>query len=591
MNIRKHLQSGLPLVLDGAMGTLFAALPRRSEAACENANLDDPEQILSIHKAYLEAGSNAIQTNTFSLSAAVAQGRDEEARQLLTAGCRLAKEAVGDTDAAVFADIGPAPLGMRITPAQTFIRQMDWFLQEGLTCFLLETLTSDEGVAQAAAYLKEQCPETFLLVSYAVRPEGFTRVGLSCKGLLERTAAIPQVDAVGLNCVSGPHHMLSLLKDVNLNGRHLSVMPNAGYPTVVGRRTVYQGTPEYFAERMARLRNAGAAILGGCCGTTPAHIAALAAALKDAPPLAPSEAQPLQPAARQDQDPNPIWDKLVAGERIIAVELDPPADDRIDPFLSDVQTLMEAHVDAITIADCPIARPRADSSLLACKLKRELGMAVLPHMTCRDRNLNATKALLLGLAMEGVRNVLIVTGDPVPTEERTSVKSVFNFNSRKLAAYITELNSQLAHPFRIFAALNLNAVNFRVQLDLAKEKEACGVSGFLTQPVLSAEALENLKLARQELKGKILGGVFPIVSYRNACFLNNEIAGMRVAPEIAEMYKGLERDEAERLAARISVQIAREIEPYTDGWYLMTPFRRVGLIREIVKGLKEKSNS
>lgn len=586
MNVREHLQKGLPLVLDGAMGTLFAALPGQSEAACEQANLENPEQVLRIHKAYLDAGSNAIQTNTFSLSAAIAQGRREEALRLLDAGCRLAAQAAEETNAAVFADIGPAPLGMRVTPAQTFILQMDGFLQQGLRCFLLETLSSDEGVQEAARHLKALCPDAFLLVSYAVRPEGFTREGLSGKGLLERTAAIPEVDAVGLNCVSGPHHMLSLLKNVRLNGKTLSVMPNAGYPTVVGRRTVYQGTPEYFAERMMQLRSAGAAILGGCCGTTPQHIAALSQALKAAPALTVANTQPAYEETAASEAPNPIWDKLAAGERIIAVELDPPADDRIDPFLSDVQTLMDAHVDAITIADCPIARPRADSSLLACKLKRELGMAVLPHMTCRDRNLNATKALLLGLAMEGVRNVLIVTGDPVPTEERASVKSVFNFNSRKLAAYITELNQQLARPFRIFAALNLNAVNFRVQLELAKEKEACGVSGFLTQPVLSEEALENLKLARRELKGKILGGVFPIVSYRNACFLNNEIAGMRVAPEIAERYKGLERDEAEQLAAKISVQIAKEIEPYTDGWYLMTPFRRVGLIREIVKGLK-----
>ncbi len=586
MEVRKHLQSGLPLLLDGAMGTLFAALPRQSEAACEQANLEDPEQILRIHQAYLDAGSNAIQTNTFSLGAAIAQGRSEEARRLLDAGCALAKQAAATTAAAVFADIGPAPLGMQVTPARAFTTQMDWFLENGLRCFLLETLSSDEGVAQAAAHLKARCPEAFLLVSYAVRPEGFTREGLSGRGLLERTAAIPEVDAVGLNCVSGPHHMLSLLKGVDLNGKHLSVMPNAGYPTVVGRRTVYQGTPDYFAERMVQLRTAGAAILGGCCGTTPEHIAALSKALQNAPALTAAQIQPATEETHADSAPNPIWDKLTAGERIIAVELDPPADDRISPFLSDVQTLMDAHVDAITIADCPIARPRADSSLLACKLKRELGMAVLPHMTCRDRNLNATKALLLGLAMEGVRNVLIVTGDPVPTEERTSVKSVFNFNSRKLAAYITELNQHLARPFRIFAALNLNAVNFRVQLELAKEKEACGVSGFLTQPVLSAEALENLKLARHELKGKILGGVFPIVSYRNACFLNNEIAGMRVAPEIAERYRGLEREEAEKLAAEISIHIAKEIEPYTDGWYLMTPFRRVGLIREIVKGLR-----
>jgi len=586
LKIREHLQKGLPLLLDGAMGTLYAALPRRSEAACEQANLEDPEQILAIHRAYLAAGCNAIQTNTFSLSAAIAEGREEEARRQLNAACALAQQAAAETGAAVFADLGPAPLGMPVKPAQCFARQMDLFVQQGITCFLVETLSSDEGIKEAAEHLKAVCPEAFLLVSYAVRPEGFTREGIGGKGLLERTARIPQVDAVGLNCVSGPHHMLSLLQNAQLNGKYLSVMPNAGYPTVVGRRTVYQGTPEYFAERMVQLRTAGAAILGGCCGTTPEHIAALAKALKDAPALAAAQPRTGEAEADPPAQPNPIWEKLAAGQRIIAVELDPPADDRIAPFLSDVQTLRDAQVDAITIADCPIARPRADSSLLACKLKREMGMAVLPHMTCRDRNLNATKALLLGLAMEGVRNVLIVTGDPVPTEERASVKSVFNFNSRKLAAYITELNGQLANPFRIFAALNLNAVNFKVQLELAKEKEACGVSGFLTQPVLSKEALENLKLARQELQGKILGGVFPIVSYRNACFLNNEIAGMRVSPEIAERYKGLEREEAEKLAAEISVHIAKEIEPYTDGWYLMTPFRRVGLIREIVKGLK-----
>ncbi len=275
MNIREHLQQGLPLLLDGAMGTLFVALPHHSEAACEQANLENPEQILHIHRAYLNAGSNAIQTNTFSLSAAVAQGRPEEAHRLLKAGCRLAMQAAAEAGAAVFADMGPAPLGMQVTPARAFITQMDWFLAEGVRCFLLETLSSDEGVKEAAEHLKARCPDAFLLVSYAVRPEGFTREGLSGKGLLERTAAIPQVDAVGLNCVSGPHHMLSLLQNVKLNGKYLSVMPNAGYPTVVGRRTVYQGTPEYFAERMVQLRTAGAAILGGCCGTTPEHIRAL----------------------------------------------------------------------------------------------------------------------------------------------------------------------------------------------------------------------------------------------------------------------------------------------------------------------------
>ena len=212
-------------------------------------------------------------------------------------------------------------------------------------------------------------------------------------------------------------------------------------------------------------------------------------------------------------------------------------------------------------------------------------MEPLPHMTCRDRNLNATKALLLGLSMEGVHNVLLVTGDPIPTEHRDEVKTVFNFNSRKLARYVSELNGQLAAPFNIFGALNVNAKNFDMQLKIAREKEENGVMGFLTQPVLSAEALENLKLARRELKGKILGGVFPVVSYRNACFLNNEIAGMRVCSEITELYRDKDRDQAEALAVTISAAIARELEPYTDGLYLMTPFKRVELMRRILEAL------
>ena len=211
-------------------------------------------------------------------------------------------------------------------------------------------------------------------------------------------------------------------------------------------------------------------------------------------------------------------------------------------------------------------------------------MEPLPHMTCRDRNLNATKALLLGLSIEGVHNVLLVTGDPIPAEDRSEVKSVFNFNSRKLIRYVSSLNeSALRTPFRIFGALNLNARNFDAQLRTAQEKEAAGVSGFLTQPVLSAEALENLKRARQELKGSILGGIYPVVSHRNACFLKNEIAGMRICNEIVALYEDKEREEAEDLAVRISTEIAGEIAPYTDGLYLMTPFKRVALMKRILR--------
>jgi homocysteine S-methyltransferase len=280
---------------------------------------------------------------------------------------------------------------------------------------------------------------------------------------------------------------------------------------------------------------------------------------------------------------------LEQGKKIFAVELDPPKNAELGKFMSGAWTLKGAGVDAITIADCPIGRARMDSSLLACKLRRELDIDPLPHMTCRDRNLNATKALLLGLSVEGVDNVLVVTGDPIPSAERDEVKSVFNFNSRKLSHFIADLNQQeLERPFHVFGALNVNARNFHVELARAKQKVEAGVSGFLTQPVLTAEALENLKLAHKTLDAKILGGIIPVVSYRNACFMQSEIAGITVAEEIIELYKDKSREEAEALAVKISARIAKEIAPYVDGYYLMTPFLRVNLMVQIMDEIRKQ---
>jgi homocysteine S-methyltransferase len=185
--------------------------------------------------------------------------------------------------------------------------------------------------------------------------------------------------------------------------------------------------------------------------------------------------------------------------------------------------------------------------------------------------------------MNDVHNVLVVTGDPLPSESKDIVKSVFNFNSRKLARFISDLNeTSLSKPFRIYGALNINALNFKQQLALAKEKEECGISVFLTQPVLSARGYENLKLAHQELNGKILGGIFPVVSYKNAQFLQNQVSGMDLDPALIESFKDLDRDQAEVHSLEISSQIAKAIEEYVDGYYIMTPFKRTGLVAKII---------
>ena len=581
-----------PLLFDGGMGTYYKAKPGQE---CEQANLLDPDGILTVHRAYLEAGADAIKTNTFGLPRmAAAQNPMWEA--MADEGWKLAAQAAAKTSAAVFADLGPAPDTEALPAAQIYTALAERFAALGAKNFLFETLSSDAGVAEAARQIKEAVPDAFVLVSFAVLPDGYTREGRHCAELVRSMTACGAVDAVGLNCVSAPGAMRALVQQLGETKLPLAVMPNAGYPVVTRTRVQYQGRPEYFARELARLAAEGVRILGGCCGTTPAHIAALRAALDALPetlPAAPAAA--VSTAAKPEVEKDDAFlRKLNAGKKVIAIELDSPKDADLTGYLDGARRLQAAGADLLTIADCPIARARMDSSLVACRVHRELGLNVLPHMTCRDRNLNATKALLLGLYAEGVREVLAITGDPIPSAERDEVKSVYQFNSRKLAQYIVSLageGREMPSPLTVFGALNLNARNFDVELRRAVEKLENGMTGFLTQPVLSEQAVQNLQQARQTLgpEAKILAGILPVVSQRNAIFMENEVNGIHVDAAIIDRFAGLDRAAGEELGIEISVQAAKAALPYADGFYLMTPFNRVALMERLIARLKEEA--
>ena len=588
LDVRKLLAQR-PLLFDGGMGTYYKAKPGQE---CEQANLTDPEGILAVHRAYLAAGADAIKTNTFSLPR-LAAAQQPGWEQLADAGWQLAAKAAGETGAAVFADLGPAPDTENLPAAQVYLAVAKRFALLGARNFLFETLSTEDGVLEAIRALKQTVPEAFVLVSFAVLPDGYTREGRYCAELVRRMAQSGVVDAVGLNCVSAPGAMRALVQQLGDAGLPLSVMPNAGYPVVARAQVRYQGKPEYFARELSRLAAEGVRILGGCCGTKPQHIAALRTALDALPetlPAAPA-AKPAAAAKPAVETDDTFLRKLRAGQRVIAVELDSPKDADLTAYLEGARRLQAAGADLLTVADCPIARARMDSSLVACRVHRELGMNVLPHMTCRDRNLNATKALLLGLYAEGVREVLAITGDPIPTAERDEVKNVYQFNSRKLAQYIISLageGREMPSPITVFGALNLNARNFEVELRRAAEKLENGMSGFLTQPVLSAQAVENLKKAREALgeRAKILAGILPVVSQRNAIFMENEVNGIHVDEAIIQKFEGLDRAAGEELGLEVSVQAAKAAAPYADGFYLMTPFNRVALMERLIARLR-----
>ena len=588
IDVRAHL-ARKPLLFDGGMGTYYKAKPGTE---CEQGNLLDPAGVRKVHREYLAAGAEAIKTNTFGLPR-MAAARQPDWQALARAGWKLAAEAAVETGAAVFADLGPAPDTEAAPAGSIYTAVARCFVEQGAKNFLFETLSSDAGVLEAVQAVKAQVPDAFVLVSFAVLPDGYTREGMYSKDLVRRMTESGIVDAVGFNCVSAPGAMRTLVQQLGSTALPLSVMPNAGYPVVTRTQVKYQGKPEYFAKELARIAAEGVRILGGCCGTTPAHIAALRAAL-DSLPAVEKTAPAVQistPEAPTVEKDDAFLRKLNAGKKVIAIELDSPKDADLTNYLAGAKRLQAAGADLLTIADCPIARARMDSSLVACRVHRELGLCTLPHMTCRDRNLNATKALLLGLYAEGVREVLAITGDPIPTAERDEVKNVYQFNSRKLAQYIVSLageGREMPSPMTVFGALNLNARNFEVELRRAGEKLENGMSGFLTQPVLSEQAVENLRRTRETLgeRAKILAGIMPVVSQRNAIFMENEVNGIHVAEDIMEAFAGLDREQGEALGLEISLKMAREALPYADGFYLMTPFNRVALMERLIARLK-----
>ena len=589
-DIRELLQTR-PLLFDGAMGTYYKAAPG---VECEQANLTDPAGVLAVHREYLAAGADAVKTNTFSLPR-LAAAHTPGWEQLAQAGWQLAVQAAEETGAAVFADLGPAPDTEAVPAGQVYTAVAKQFAALGARNFLFETLSSDAGLLDAVGAIKAEVPDAFVLVSFAVLPDGYTREGMYCKDLARRMQESGIVDAVGLNCVSAPGAMRTLAKQLG-GTLPLSVMPNAGYPVVTRTQVKYQGRPEYFARELGRLAAEGTVqILGGCCGTTPVHIAALRAELDSLPVVEKTApAEEFSTVKKQTvENEDSFLRKLNAGEKVIAIEMDSPRNADLTGYLEGAKKLQAAGADLLTIADCPIAQARMDSSLVACRVHRELGLCTLPHMTCRDRNLNATKALLLGLYAEGVREVLAITGDPIPTAERDEVKNVYQFNSRKLAQYIVSLageGREMPGPMTVFGALNLNARNFDVELRRAKEKLENGMSGFLTQPVLSAQAVENLRKSRETLgaDAKILAGIMPVVSQRNAIFMENEINGIHVEDWIIEKFAGLDRAQGEELGLAISLEMAKAVLPYADGLYLMTPFNRVALMERLIGRLKQE---
>lgn len=576
-----------PLVFDGAMGTYYPDKSKRIMPECEMANLFDSEVIYEIHKEYVDAGAMAIKTNTFQANT-VSLGTDfSVVKNVIEAGLSLAKRAVDKTETLVFADIGPIP-GHDENSIDEHKEIIDIFLENGINDFLFETFSEIGTLKELAKYIKAKDEDAFIITSFAVGADGLTRTGEVGEDLLSEAAKSDDIDAVGFNCVSGPLRLREYIEKINLPEKIISIMPNGGYPTVIKNRTYYSANKDYFSNATLQFLEYGVQIIGGCCGTRPEFIREITERISE---YRYTKTRPEKKKHARLETPyteNLFRNKLEHGKKPIVVEFDPPKDLNMKRYMENVKALSNSGADGITIADCPVARVRVDASLTAYKIKNEIGIEPIVHMTCRDRNVNASKALLLGLNLENILNIITITGDPVPTAEKDEVKSVFQFNSTKFATLVSDMNEKVfTNKMNIGGALNLNANKFDLEIKRAQAKEKAGVNVFYTQPVISKTAVENLKIARKELKSYIMGGVMPIASYKNALFINSEASGIRLDDEIIEQYKGLEREEASRLAVEITSDFMRQIEDYVDGYYIITPFSRVDIVGELIQLFKK----
>ena len=590
MNIKTALAERI-LLLDGALGTYYNELyPEKGEA--EIAGLKFPDEIFGIHAEYIRAGADLIRTNTFAVNHLLFPDRNKRDEALLSAVNTAKKASAEVRNVGILGSIGPIRQDADVDryDIEEYSEIAEVLIGAGVDGILLETFSDMSEVKQIVSSIRAKHPDVFIMASYALNVSGYTNMGYSAQSLFNDCEYL---DAVGLNCGIGSAHMERVLKSVELpQGIPVAVYPNAGYQLSLRGRRQNPDQASYFVEHLGRILKQGIRMVGGCCGTTPEHIRLLKEEadrfINGGSVLVQKKILDVASAEEIKRSENRFYQKLQSGEKVFVVELDSPFKSNREGFEQMVKKIKD-EADIITISDSPMAKPRADSGIMASIMHREHGVEVMPHICCRDKNIIGIRAELLALHMADIRNLLIITGDPVNKEDRQTISGVFDFNSVRLMNYIKQLNSDLLKddPFIYGGALNYDGVGVQSIIERMKNKMNEGCSYFLTQPIYSNEDIERVKMLRETTGAKVICGIMPLVSYRNALFMKNEVHGINVPDEIMNLYDPeMTREEGESVALSMAVDLAKKLEDIADGYYLMTPLGRVDLIRRILTKIK-----
>lgn len=578
--LAEMIADGRVHVMDGAMGTMLYSKGVFVNVCYDELNLKEPKLVQGVHEDYVRAGAEIIETNTFGANPVKlsAFGLDEKTEEVNKAAGTIARNATRDR-ACVVGAIGP--LGIRIEPwgptardeATTFFkRQVQGLIEGGVDGFILETF-ADLDELHCAFRAVTELSDLPTIAQMSFGEEGTTSYGTSVE-TVGQTVTEWGPDVIGLNCSVGPAAMLEAVERmVQVTDRPVSAQPNAGLPRDVGDRKIYLAAPEYMARYAQRMVEAGATYIGGCCGTTPEHIAKIADFVTAAQPR---KAEPyvsrVTISTPQGVEPIPManrsrWGrKIAAGEFVHSVEILPPRGWQTGEMLKKCRTLKIAGVDAVNILDGPRAQSRMGALASAIIVEREVGIETVVHYTCRDRNMLGMISDLLGAAAASLHNLLIVTGDP-PRTGTYDFKGVFDIDSIGLTNVVHHLNHGLdpggnsigdATSYVIGVAVNQNAGDLDRELRRFYWKVDAGAEFAVTQPVFDLARFEDFLKRTEQYEVPFLAGIWPLRSLRNAEFLANEVPGITI-PEttIARMRKAEER--GEEAAAAEGIDIAREI--------------------------------
>ncbi len=616
--LQDWLASGEPILADGAMGTQLHARGIPFDACFDELNLSQPELILEIHREYLEAGARIIETNTFGANQhkLSSHGLEHQVVEINAAGVALAKQAIDETgaDALVAGSVGP--LGIRLAPFgrvkpeeafEAFHEQIVALEQAGADLISLET-QSDLYELREGIQASKGVGDLPVIASVTFTRDDRTLLG-DTPAQAARLLWDAGADVIGANCSEGPAQLLRIIRAMRqaVPEAKFSVMPNAGWPEQVGGRIMYQATADYFADYARAYTEAGANIIGGCCGTTADHIAHMRAAFEQIEPspfstitIEPEE--DLERLANGQLGPTNLNSKLGAGQFVLSVEVNPPRGLSVEKVLAGARLLADAGVDVINVADSPMARLRMSPWAVCHRIQQDIGLETVLHFPTRGRNLLRVQGDLLAAHATGVRNIFVVMGDPtsigdypeatddydvVPSGLIKLVKQGFNAGVDLHGDEFGEATS-----FYVGCALNPNAANLEQEIRVLKRKVEAGADFVLTQPVFEPERIEQTISAFEDRHGSLgipmIVGILPLYGIKHARFLHNEVPGISI-PDVIQKRIAAAGDHAPQTGVSIAVEILDQLKDSVGGAYILPPFGRYDMAAEIIESVTVKA--